>query len=59
MEWGNGSLLRLGGLLCVVIYDANRQVLEGTSQPHRAQHARGTGSREERSGGEDHVKSAS
>lgn len=43
----------------MVIYDANRQVLEGTSQPHRAQHARGTGSREERSGGEDHVKSAS
>lgn len=56
---GNGSLLRPGGLLCVVIYDADGQVLEGAGEPLRAQHARGTGSREERSGGEDHVKSAS
>ena len=43
----------------MVIYDADGKVLEGAGEPLRAQHARGTGSREERSGGEDHVKSAS
>ena len=54
---GNGSLLRSGGLLFVVIYDADGQLPQDTGEPHRAREE--PGSREERSGRVDQVRNAS